>query len=179
MRGYTAAVLDDLPTPGRPYSRLTAAGLAAAAEDQEPGWTIVTGDSLEEYAASAVTINTDQLASEYARTPADLAYWGMLAAEAEATYQTAKDHLSRVEASALTAAHYAADQQAKRPPAARVEAMAKLAEPVQLAKAQLVQADSTRRHMRAMCDGISAKLQALISLGAQIRRELDSGKYTT
>ena len=145
----------------------------------ELGRPPIVADTSAEYAARAVTIDPDDLASEYARTPADLAYWGMVSAEAEAAYQAAKDRLRLVESTALLSAHMAADQATKRPPAARVEAMAEQAQPVQLAREELVRADSVRRRMRAVCDGIGAKLQALISLGAQLRRELDSGKYTT
>jgi hypothetical protein len=159
------------------YHALDATTLADTYQDL--GRPPIVAETPEEYAARAVTIDPDDLANEYARTPADLAYWGMVAAEAEAAYQTAKDHLRQVESAALLGAHMAADQAAKRPPAARVEAMAEQAQPVQLAREELVKADSTRRRMRAVCDGIGAKLQALISLGAQLRRELDSGKYTT
>jgi hypothetical protein len=144
------------------------------------GRPIVTQDeSLDNYAARAVTVDQADLAGEYSRVGADLAYWGMVAADAEQDYQAAKDALRVVEAQALLASHAAFQTKGVKTTAAQAEARVELIPEVQAARQAVTQADGTRRRMRAICDGIAAKQQALISLGAQLRRELDSTRFTT
>lgn len=137
-----------------------------------------SSDDLEGYAVRAVTIDQHDLAGEYARVPADLAYWGVLAAESEAAYQRAKDELRRLEGEATLAAQ-ASSFGGKSPNADRVKALVEQMPQVQDARRAVTRADAVRRRHRAIVDAISAKLQSLVSLGAQLRRELDSTRYAT
>ena len=135
-------------------------------------------DELEQLAARAVTIDQGDLAGEFARVAGDLAYFGSLAADAEADYTRAKDALELCKATALLAAGQLAAQAKTKATADQLKAQATMMPQVATAQARLADADAKRRMLRAVCDGISAKLQALISLGAHTRHEMGAGRYT-
>jgi multidrug resistance efflux pump len=136
-------------------------------------------DELEQLAARAVTIDQTDLAGEFSRVAGDLAYFGSLAADAEADYLRAKDSLELCKATALQAAAALAAQAKTKATADQLKAQATMMPQVAQAQGRLINADTRRRQLRAICDGVSAKLQALISLGAHVRREMGAGHYTT
>ena len=130
----------------------------------------------DDYLFDCVTIDENDLTSEYVRVPADMAYWGKRAADAERDHLLAKVRVEEAEASAQQRARdrLENDPSTKRVTEAMVTAAAQQDPALRLAQQVYADAAATRKEVAGYLSAIAAKRDMLISLGATQRHEMNA-----
>lgn len=137
-----------------------------------------------DYDFACVTIDDADLNAEFVRVPADLAYWARRAADAEEAYLAAKHNLKRAEAGAWLRTRERLDQEEqmradaeeRKPKFAAVAVVDRAAEADQelnMARGTLQTALRSREECRGMVSAIHTKREMLVSLGANLRKEME------
>lgn len=131
--------------------------------------------SLEE----AVSVNRDDLNSEFVRLSADLAYWGEQLAEAEHEYSMAKLASEKLTAEAFVRYKEHLQSTQGRTTDSSVNAMVTKDHRIVASKTNLLTKTHERNRLKSVVESIRAKKEMIISLGAQMRAEMQSENTTT
>lgn len=127
------------------------------------------------YLQDCVTIDDTDLAAEFTRLAADLAWWNMRLAEAERDHYVAKVAVKQAEASATLAAPERLAERGVKATVATIEATVQRMPSVQDAHVEAADRLHDLKRIKGVAEAISTKRDMLISLGAQLRREMSTG----
>ena len=119
-----------------------------------------------------VCLREADLHGELARTPADLAYLGMLASQAEHEHAEAKAGLERIEAQAQFNARALAAGEGRKLTELMAEALVDSNDVVLTAKSLLARAAHRRGVVKALCGACQTKASLLQSLTGLHRAEM-------
>lgn len=126
------------------------------------------------YLRECVTIEPMALEEEFVRVPADLAYWGARWADAQKAASMAKLTRDQVEA-AIDAEHRMAAASAGEKVTEKVIASRVLLdERMKAVEIELIEAEAQASRARAFCDAVRAKRDMVVSLGSQVRAEMQA-----
>lgn len=127
-------------------------------------------ESEEERAVrDAVTIVPEALEEEFVRLPGDLAYWNAKHADAVRDHLTAKAHYETVRARAAIAIRASSE---KKPTEAAIQELLDVDDAVVGSRTALIETEVAKVRLAGRCEAIRAKRDALISIGAGIRAEM-------
>lgn len=146
-----------------------------------------------ESVTQAVTLDRERLDDEYMRISSDVAYWTQLAADAmevelrtKVQVEQAKADVKEAEAKAYLRVQEEMADAKPKPTVATLEAHVQLDEGVKVARARLhalmdehAEAAANRKRIDGIVSSIYTKREALISLGAHIRKEMDALHMST
>lgn len=126
------------------------------------------------YLRECVTIEPMALEEEFVRVPSDLAYWGARWADAQKEASLAKLQRDQVEA-AIDAEHRMAAASAGEKVTEKVIASRVLTDDrMKAVEIELIEAEARATRARAFCDAVRAKRDMVISLGSQVRAEMQA-----
>lgn len=130
--------------------------------------------SVDDYLAASVEIDDVDLDEEFTRVAADLAYWGAQYASAVRLHLRAKIDAKKERAKAYIMHRESIFAEGGKPTEKQVEAACDVDDDVLHAAYAEVDAEAERARLRIMVDAVSAKKDALQSLGAKLRKEMDA-----
>lgn len=166
-------------------------------EAKGSGGTVMLRDiEVDAYLAECVQITPELISEEFVRTPADLAYWNARYADGVRTHLKAKLHLDMVQrdgakevAEATARARIECreeiqSQNDKRVTESMVEAAVETHAPLLAAREKaasaevqarfaFIEAEAQKAELYGFVDAIRTKKEMLISLGAQLRKEME------
>lgn len=130
-------------------------------------------DAFEGYLRECIEIDRDNVNSEFVRVPSDLAFWNEKYADALGRYLRAERHVKSIKAliEPEVREQLIADNGKTTEP--RVKAAIESDARVRHAYRRFIDADVERTRIFGRIDAIRAKKDSLISLGAQLRSELE------
>ncbi len=135
-----------------------------------PRATIEPGS--EEYQRDCVSIQPEDLDSEFCRVAADIAYWNAQYADANRSYLFAKIEADRVRGMLYFEHREALELMGKKVTEAQVGALVDT-DPRQIdARTDLVETEARKVRLRGVCDAVIAKKDMIQSLGAKLRAEM-------
>lgn len=127
-----------------------------------------------QYLKECVTIEPMALEEEFVRVAADLAYWGAKWADAQKAAALVKLSRNEVEA-ALDAEHRAEAAQSGEKVTEKVIASRVASdERMKAIEIALIEADAAATRARAFADAVRAKKDMVVSLGSQVRAEMQA-----
>lgn len=130
-------------------------------------------EEFEDLLVQSVTIDDENLSSEFSRVSSDVAYWSRRLARLEADLIRAKAALKKVEADGYCfAMEHLTNATGKRPTQKYLEAYVETMPEVQEAHEAIARVTEARTEARGYVDAISAKRDMLVQLGANRRQEL-------
>jgi hypothetical protein len=130
-----------------------------------------------ELRAGVVHIDEHDLTSEFVRVPADLAYYGAEQVNAQGAYLRAKCLKDRVRARTNIQVRNKLAAEGRKFTETAIEALVELDDEVLAADENLIQADVARLHLQATLEALKSKRDMLVSLGAQIRAEMQQNLH--
>jgi hypothetical protein len=127
-----------------------------------------------QYLKECVTIEPMALEEEFIRVPADLAYWGARWADAQRDAALAKLRRNEVEAAIdaeyRTEAATSGEKVTEKIIASRVASD----ERMKAVEIELIEAEARASRARAFADAVRAKKDMVVSLGSQVRAEMQA-----
>lgn len=134
---------------------------------------LIHDEEFEDYEASCVAIDPDDLNGEYIRLSSDVAYWSRRSAQIEEEYLRSKAELKEAESRAYLHVRETLSSNAKKAPTGpHIEAMAQVHPSVVAANREFADLSGQRKRIHGILDAISAKKDMLVQLGADRRQEL-------
>jgi hypothetical protein len=129
---------------------------------------------VEQYLKECVKIEPTVIEEEFIRLPADLAHWNEREAVALRAHLTSKIEVDRAYATAQIIERERLAMEGGKPTEARVAAAVELNKDYNEARVRAVEAEVERARLRGVVMAISAKREMLVSLGAHVRKEMES-----
>lgn len=128
---------------------------------------------VEQYLRECIEIDALAIESEFVRIPADLAYWGERYAEAHRDYLAAKIDAKRITARMFLEQRIAIQADGERATEAYTNARVEESTTWLDAQNALLEAEARRESIKGTLDAVRAKRDMVVSLGAQIRAQMD------
>ena len=138
----------------------------------EDAFPVSAVEDAAEHARAAVHINGADLRSEMERLPSDLAHYGATFARSHRRMLAAKMILEEVRAAAYLVIRETLIDLLGKTTEAQIDAHVLRDVGVRAARAELVEAEYEREHVRSVCDALRAKRENLTSLALIARAEL-------
>lgn len=145
----------------------------AAGNDSSRRLAVMAGDQRRDVKPEDFRIDVASFDEQLANMPSDRAYWSSLYADAVAAEAVADMEFKRSKARAKLRSRAEGAATGKRVSEDEAECAALLDDDVSDAHAVLVEAEAEKLRMRGICDALDDKLDALQSLGAKFRKELE------
>ena len=127
----------------------------------------------DEFLEEVIDINPLNIDEHFRKVPAELAYYNQQYADAFEKYLRAKMLCERSHAEAYKRISQEAESEGRRVTVSSLEAAVLMDMSFQMAKEDLVEAESEKQKLRGKVEVVSAKKEMLISLGAHIRVEMN------
>lgn len=128
----------------------------------------------DKYLEDCQRIYPEALNEEFVRLSADLAYWSRKSEEALRAYLRQELEVDRAKARADQTVRAKADVEGRKLTVAQVEAAVLLDEDFMAAQDQLVEDRVAKEKAQNVLRAISAKKEMLVSLGANVRQEMEN-----
>tara|TARA_Y100000590_G_scaffold378517_1_gene445502 strand:- start:20 stop:469 length:450 start_codon:yes stop_codon:yes gene_type:complete len=129
--------------------------------------------SRDEFLEEVIDINPLNIDEHFRKVPAELAYYNQQYADSFDKYLRAKMLCERAHAEAYKRISQDAESEGRRVTVSALEAAVLMDMSFQMAKEDLVEAESEKQRLRGKVEVVSAKKEMLISLGAHIRVEMN------
>ena len=126
----------------------------------------------DEFLEDVIDINPLNIDEHFRKVPAELAYYNQQYADAFEKYLRAKMLCERSHAESYKRISQEAENEGRRVTVSSLEAAVLMDMSYQMAKEDLVEAESEKQKLRGKVEVVSAKKEMLISLGAHIRVEM-------
>jgi glycine/D-amino acid oxidase-like deaminating enzyme len=127
---------------------------------------------VDEITYRAATIDDLAIDEEFVRLPGDLAYWNARHADALRAYLLAKLELESVEARVQIASREELFGEMSRPTEAAIHARVVVDALYVAARRALLETEVEKVRLVGICEAVRAKKECLISLGANLRAEM-------
>lgn len=129
---------------------------------------------VDEYLAESVQVYPESLQEEFVRVPADLAYWNARYAEAVRAYQLSKIDLSRTESALRIEVRESLMAGGAKVTESMIEAAVVGDDRFHDCRLREVEAEVEKIRLYGVIDAVRTKRDMLISIGAQVRAEMES-----
>jgi hypothetical protein len=129
---------------------------------------------VEDYLYDCATITPEAIQEEFVRVPADLAYWTKRFADASKAAAAAKVHRGKMRAFLYLEHRERLLIDVGKPSEAHIDSCITCDDRMAQAEAALVDAEARKAELWGFVEAVRAKREMLVSLGAQLRAELQN-----
>jgi hypothetical protein len=126
----------------------------------------------EEYFLECINVEPLAIQDEYARIPADLAYWNEQFAEKQKNYRMAELRLDTEKARLYIQIRERKTMVGHKVTEAQVDTALEIDPSYLAARKELILAEAAMQSARGKCEAVRSKREMLISIGAGIRAEM-------